>query len=288
MPPTRKLQIIYACLVGIIFGAQYKIGPLYSAPETALILGNIFSYIVSFKEKTVLVLSDKREIAKGAYEFIFSTKRPIKFLPGQYLEWTLPNTGLDSRGNRRFFTIASSPTEKNIHLGVRFYPNPSKFKTKLLSLSKGDKLTVGQLSGDFVLPEDTSRKLVFIAGGIGITPFRSMIKFLLDNNQRRDVVFIVINKTPEEIPYKDLLNEAEKKVGIKIVHVLTELKTMSKDLQAEIGHLTDDMIRKHISDYNDRTFYISGSNAVVNSCKKILAEVGVKASKIVTDYFPGF
>jgi ferredoxin-NADP reductase len=288
LPPTGKLQMAYALLVGLIFGSQYHIGPITSSPETALVIGNVFSYLVSLKEKALLILLDKREIAKGAYEFVFSVRNKFHFNPGQYLEWTLPNVALDARGNRRYFTIASSPTEENIKLGVRFYDNPSKFKSKLISLEKGAKVSAGQLGGDFVLPADPSKKLVFIAGGIGITPFRSMLKYLLDKNEKRSIVMFCINKTEKEIPYIDILSEAQEKLGIKVVHVLSEEKSLPKNLTGESGHITADVIKKYASDYQERIFYISGSNAVVNAGKRLVTSLGVKFSSIVTDYFPGF
>jgi ferredoxin-NADP reductase len=288
LPPTRKLQIIYAGLVGVIFGSQYHIGPITSNPETALIIGNVFSYLFSLKERAVLVLEEKREIAKWAWEFVFKAGSKLNFIPGQFLEWTLPNVPLDSRGNRRYFTIASSPTEDKILLGVRFYPNPSKFKAKLLSLEKGSKLTAGQLSGDFILPKNPNQKLVLIAGGIGVTPYRSFLKYLIDKNEKRSIILFCINKTVEEIPYRDFLSEAGEKLNIKIVHILSEEQELPPEISGETGHISSGIIKKYVNDIEQRVFYISGSNAVVNACKELLDQIGVRGKSVMTDYFPGF
>jgi ferredoxin-NADP reductase len=287
LPPTRKLQIIYAALVGFLFGSQFSLGPITSSPETALVAGNIFSFAFSLKKKLILELSEKREIAKGAYEFVFDIKNKFSFAPGQFLEWTLAGFNPDFRGNRRYFTIASSPTENKVKLGVRFYDRPSKFKEKLLSLEKGSKVTAGNLAGDFTLPEDSDKKLVFIAGGIGITPFVSMLKFLIDKNQKRRIILFDINKTPEEIPYKNFLSEAQKKLGVNVIHILTEVKELPSGLRGETGHINSEIIRKYVPGIKENIFYVSGSNSVVNAVKQILSRLGVTHTNIVTDYFPG-
>src|SRR5690606_21264831 len=118
-----------------------------------------------------LTLKEKRKLGPNMREFVFTPNRPPSFKPGQYMEWTVPPIGADSRGNRRTFTIASSPTEPDVRLGVRFYERPSTFKRTLSQLVPGQTIMAGHIAGDFVLPADASQKLVFIASGIGITPF---------------------------------------------------------------------------------------------------------------------
>jgi len=115
---------------------------------------------------------------------------------------------VDSRGNRRYFTIASSPTEKELRLGVKFYPNGSSFKKALASMNEADTIIASQLSGDFIMPSNKKKKLVFIAGGIGITPFRSMIKYLIDTKQKRDIVLIYSNRTKTDVIYKNIFDSA--------------------------------------------------------------------------------
>src|SRR5690606_33578640 len=156
-------------------------------------------YIVSPKYKLLLTLKEKVQLAPSIYEFIFSKNIAFTFTPGQYLEWTLPEKSADGRGNRRYFTIASSPTEEDVRLGVKMAAErSSKFKTTLVDMKEGDSLVAGQLSGDFVLPKDKNKKLVFIAGGIGVTPFRSMIQYLLTNREKRDIVLFYACSNAEE------------------------------------------------------------------------------------------
>ena len=117
-PPTKKLQAIYGAIVGVLFAPQFHLGFFYTTPEIALVLGNIYAYFVSPKTKIVAPLLEKKQISSDIFDFIFSPGKQFAFAPGQYMEWTLQHAKTDSRGNRRYFTIASSPTEKNVLLGV--------------------------------------------------------------------------------------------------------------------------------------------------------------------------
>lgn len=287
-PPTRYLQILYGSLVGFLFAFQLPLGPILLSPELSLIVGNVFSYIVSSKQRVILRLERIEKLSSSIYNFIFSPSEKLFFEPGQYVEWTLPHVNTDSRGNRRFFTVASSPTEKNIILGVRIEEDSSSFKKALLGLSKKNKVTIGNLSGDFTLPSKKDEKLVFIAGGIGITPFRSIIKYLADNNEKRDIVLFHICSHVEDFVYDEVFKQSES-IGVKIIRVLTEKEQGSgKSFNGLFGHLTNGMIKNEVPDYKKRRFYISGSNTIVNASKEILKELNIDSSKIVTDYFSGY
>lgn len=184
-PPRRNLRIWYGIIVGFLVTPQIHFGPIFTTPEMALVVGNIFSYLVSPKYKLILTLKEKIRQSHDVYDFIFTPDKPIKFTPGQYMEWTLEHPKTDDRGNRRYLSLASSPTEKDIRIGVKFADPPSSYKRNLFNFGPHQKIVASQLIGDFVMPEDPNRKLVFVAGGIGITPFRSMIKYLIDMNQKK-------------------------------------------------------------------------------------------------------
>lgn len=277
-PPTKKLQVLYGALVGFLFTLDIQIGPIYLTPEVALLLGNIFSYIVSPKEKLILNLKEKSQIAPGTYDFVFGLKKKLAYIPGQYMEWTLSHQNPDSRGNRRYFTLASSPSEGTLRIGIKFYPNSSSFKKILVALKDGDRIIAGQRSGEFTLPKDPSKKLCFIAGGIGITPYRSIIKYLLDTGQKRDIILLYSNKAASDIVYKDIFDQANKQLAVKIIYVLTD-----KD-----GYINEQMIRNKVPDYQDRIFYISGPHSMVDTFEKILKEMGIKKAQIKIDFFPGY
>lgn len=287
-PPTMKLQLVYGVLVGLFFGSQFHIGSLYSTPELALIIGNVFSYIVSPKVRLVLTLKQKDQLTADVYNFVFSKNDKFSFKPGQYLEWTLGHAKPDIRGNRRYFTIGSSPTEEDLILGTKFYPNPSTFKQKLLAMSPGDKMIASELRGEFTMPEDINKKLVFIAGGIGVTPFRSMAKYMIDTNETRDIYFFYSNKTLADTAYKDVFDFAEKDNGWKNIYVVNEQGNDVLLPNMKVGFITKEMIVEQVPDYKERIFMISGTHGMVTVFEKTLKDLGVPNNQIKTDFFPGF
>lgn len=274
-PPTQKLRILYGGFIGVL--------SVFTTLELALVIGNIFSYMVSPKEKLKLKLKEKVQVASNVYNFVFKLDRKLAFQPGQYMEWTLPavapdGQGADRRGNRRYFTIASAPTEPDLVIGTKFYLEPSTFKRQLLAMKLGDSIIAASRGGDFVLPKDKNKKLVFMAGGIGITPFRSMIKYLLDRQEKRDIILLYSNKTPTEVAYTDIFDAAQNELGIKTFYTMTDQE----------GFIDEHVIRREVPDYKERQFFLSGPHAMVEAFEKTLRNMGLTRSQIKKDYFPGF
>jgi ferredoxin-NADP reductase len=286
-PPTKNLRRVYAAIVGLLFIPQVHIGSIYSTPELALVVGNVFSYLVSPKLKVMLKLNRKARLASGIVDFAFKPSQKLAFVPGQYMEFTLDHPRPDSRGNRRYFTLASSPTEKLIHLGIRFYEQGSTFKQTMYHMDGRTKLLAGQIAGDFTLPSDPTQKLVFIAGGIGITPFRSMLKYLLDVQQRRDIVLFYVNKTADEIIYTDVLNAAQAALGVKTYYTLTDTMAVPRSWTGFVGRLHEQMLQQAVPDYRERTYYVSGPPEMVRACEQMLKSLHIKHEQIKKDFFPG-
>jgi ferredoxin-NADP reductase len=287
-PPARAPRIVYGAMVGVLFAPSLHFGKMYFTPELALLMGNVFSYLMSPKVRYLLELKAKTQLAPGIYEFRFTADRRLRFRPGQYLEWTLRHSRPDSRGNRRYFTIASSAGEREVRIGVKFYPDPSSFKASLLAMKPGDQIVASQLAGEFVLPTDKRAKLVFMAGGIGITPFRSMIRDLLDHNEKRQIAVLYSNKTAPEIVYADMLGEASERLGIRTLYTLTDADHVPPDWQGHTGRIDAKMIAKAVPDYRERTFYLSGPRSLVVGFEDVLRNIGIPKNRIKTDFFPGF
>lgn len=285
-PSTRGMRIIYAALIGLFFPLIIHIGSIYSTPELALLIGNLFSFVISPKGRHLMKLKEKNRLSNDVYEFCFESDGAVRFSPGQYMEWTLNHRRPDSRGNRRFFTIASSPNEKEIKLGVKFYPNASSFKQALFAVNPGDAILAAQPAGDFTLSGNKREKLAFIAGGIGITPFRSMITHLLDRNEERDVILFYSAKTPGDLAYKSVFDEAEERIGLKAVYTVNDAGGLA-GWNGKTGFLSADTVRKEAPDYLERMFYISGPRSLVDVFKQTLLAMGVSPKKIKIDYFPG-
>ena len=288
MPPTYILQIIYGIILGFFYVPDVHLFGIYSTPELTLLIGNLFSYIVSPKIKLLLKLKEKIQLSVDTFDFIFPLKKKLSFVPGQYMEWTLPHKKSDNRGNRRYFTLASSPTEDNIRLGIKFYNPPSTYKRTLLNISEKDIIVGSQISGDFTLPKNPAAKLVFMAGGIGITPFRSMIKYLIDKNEKRDIILIYSNRYQSEIVYKEIFDEAKNKLNIKTIYTLTDPNHIPVGWTEEIGRVNSLIIQKNIFDFMERIYYLSGPPSMVKGFETVLRQIGIKSENIKTDFFPGF
>ena len=286
-PSGKRHQVAYGVIVGVLASFPFHVGPVFGSPELALILGNVYSYIFSLKSKLKLTLHEKKEIGRDIYEFIFHTNHRFSYEAGQYLQWVLPHKTQDSRGTRRYFTIASSPKEEFVRLGVKFNSPSSSFKKKLKSMKKGDSLYAGPLDGDFVLSE-SAKKVTFIAGGIGITPFVGMLRFLMEEPDSPEITFFNCNSRERDVSYLDLLKTAEAELGMNLIHVLSRDEGPYSLKNVEKGRLTSKMVKRHLADLQDQVFYISGPISMVNAYKKMLKDLGVKKKNILTDYFPGF
>ncbi|RWM11920.1 MAG: hypothetical protein E5X80_23350 [Mesorhizobium sp.] len=283
-PTTRWPRIAFAGMVGFLFAPNIHIGSFYFTPELALLAGNLFAYAVGPKGRFVLTLERIEQTAVDSYDFIFRSQRKLAFQAGQYLEWTLGLDRSDNRGNRRYFTVASSPTEQSVRLGVKFYPRSSAFKQALGTMKLGGTIHASQLAGDFTLPSDPSIKIAFLAGGIGITPFRSMLRYLIDRKEARPIVVLYGTESQEDIAYREVLGEARRELGIRTFHAVAKGAGRGQ----YPGYIDARLVRLTMPDYFERTFYISGPQAMVKALRQKLLAMGVRRSRIKVDYFPGF
>lgn len=285
-PAMKRDQIIFAALVGALFASLLQIGFIFLTPELALVLGNLFAFCVSSKDVVRLTFKSMTCETEQICDFVFTSDKKISFKAGQYLEWTLPLQKTDSRGNRRYFTIASAPSDEEIRLGVRVdRAHSSAFKQQLLAMKPGDQLVASHLAGEFILPKDPAQKMVWIAGGIGITPFRSMIRELVATKQTRDVVLFCCINTENDCAYKAEFDELCGKAGVRESCVIAK---PSPTWQGKSGFITKEIIEKEIPDYATRLFYFSGPPMMVQNYVKLVKSMGVSGKQIKVDYFPGF
>lgn len=285
-PSSKREQLIFAVIVGAAFALLGSVFTVVSFPlEAALLIANIYAAMIRKTGRLNLKLREKKHLNDNIYAFIFTKPSGFNFTPGQFLEWSLPHPSADSRGVRRYFTISASPTEPDLMLTTKFNDKSSTFKKTLQKLETGAEIQADALEGDFVLPENKSKKLVFIAGGIGITPFRSMIKYLVDRQEKRDIVLLHSNKTRQDIVFADLFKQAEP-LGVRTVQVLTEEKPAN--WPGRTGFIDEALIKKEVADWQDRVFYVSGPEPMVEAFEKLLAKMGLKDSQIKRDFFPGY
>ncbi len=284
-PQAKVWRVVYGALVGALAAPNVAIGGYYFTPEVALLAGNLLTLLVSPQGRVVLTLARIEQAAAGVYDYVFQPDRELRFAAGQYLEWTLPLPDGDSRGNRRYFTIASAPAEEHLRLGVKIVPNGSAFKRGLSRLQPGDRIVASQLAGNFTLPRDKRKKLAFIAGGIGVTPFRSMLEELLDAQASRPITMLYGNNRIDEIVYADVLKRARQELGIQTWYAVRDATGATPDMH--IGFIDAAMIRERIPDFKERTFYVSGPQAMVSATRQALLKLGVPRRRIKLDFFPG-
>ncbi|HEU0115318.1 MAG TPA: RnfABCDGE type electron transport complex subunit D [Thermomicrobiales bacterium] len=287
-PPTRLRQLAYGLLAGALCVPQLHVGGFYFTPELALVVANAGALPLRSWHKRRLRLAQAIPVGPGLIDFLYAPSRPLAYQPGQYMEWTLEHDRPDSRGQRRYFTLASSPTERSLRIGVKFAEHGSTFKRALAAHAwRGESIVAAQIAGDFTLPRDPRRKLAFIAGGIGITPFRSMVKYLTDRHEKRDVVLLYANRRCEEILYRDVFTAAQRAFRFRPVYLLSDPSSAPPAWAGAVGRIDAALIARQIPDYRERLFYVSGSPALVQSAQRALRDLGVKPDRIKTDYFSG-
>lgn len=288
-PTTKGKQVAYGALVGALLPPQVHVLQFYTSPELALIIGNLYTYLVSSRVKLFLTLKTKVKVAANTADFIFYPEKPFAYQPGQYMEFTLPHPHSDSRGDRRYFTLASSPTEPELRLGVKFYQRGSSYKEAMLDMDRRTPFVADHVSGDFILPQDPSRKLAFIAGGIGVTPFRSMTKYLIDTHDQRSVILLYAARTGADIAYAEVFKTAKDRIGMKAIYMLTdEQASLSTPGVYRGTMITPEIVQREIPDYLNRLFYVSGTHTMVADTRHMLRTMGVQRKHIKTDFFPGY
>jgi ferredoxin-NADP reductase len=232
-------------------------------------------------------LKEKREIAKGTLLATFDLLgEDVEFKPGQYFFVTLPDVGhQDERGLRRHITVVTSPNERGV-LGFATRMRDSAFKRSLREVPPGTEVEVEPPKGDFVLPEETSRPLVFIAGGIGITVFRSMLRYIREEGLPHRVTLIYSNRDRESTAFLDELRELEQEnPNFRLVLTMTQ----DPSWDGESRKIDAQFFRDHLEDdLNEYTFLVAGPPGMVEAMQEALAETGVKEENVVAQRYSGY
>jgi ferredoxin-NADP reductase len=211
--------------------------------------------------------------ASDSFSFIFEKPENFSFTPGQFLIYEIPNPKHDERGEERYFTISSAPFENEIRLTTRFSQKTSTFKYDLTKLKNGDVISVKGPEGEFKFDKSFENHLM-IAGGIGITPYRSVLLDLQRNNQEPNIVLYYANKNIE-IVFQDELEELINP-NFLIEYFIAENK------------LTPEKIYEDFKIINNCAIYLSGPEPMVEEFLNKLKALGVPEKNIKTDYFPGY
>lgn len=232
-----------------------------------------------------LTLLERKEIARGTVEFRFKKPDGFQFNPGQYGGFTLIHTkDLEPSNMTRRFSLASAPLDEYLSFTTRMQNSP--YKKALNELAIGESIKFAGPIGNFVLPDEDVEHAVFIAGGIGITPFYSMLKHAENTRSAQTYTLFYGNQSIQDAAYIDelhALSEHHKNINFIPVFVSND-----SDKNYETGYVSYQLIKKYISDLKTPIFYICGSPAMVNALHETLKELEISDERIKMEDFPGY
>jgi ferredoxin-NADP reductase len=232
-------------------------------------------------------VKEKREVAKGTLMVTFDLQgEEVDFRPGQYFHVTLLDPPYeDERGPRRHITVVTSPNDRGT-LGLATRLRDSAFKKGLQELEVGDEVDVEPPKGKFMLPEDTSRPFVFVAGGIGITVFWSMLQYIEEKSLPHQVTLIYSNRTQEETAFfEELRGYEQRNPNFRLVLTMTD----DPDWDGESRRIDAQFFRDHLGDDLDEyTFMVAGPPDMVEAMKEALAAAGVAEDNVLAQNFSGY
>jgi ferredoxin-NADP reductase len=232
-------------------------------------------------------IKQKQEVAKGTLLVTFDLLGgEVDFRPGQYFFVTLPNVGDDDdKGLRRHITVVTSPNEKGV-LGFATRMRDSAFKRTLRELPVGSDVEVEPPKGEFALPEDPSRPLVFVAGGIGITVFRSMLRYIHEERLPYRVTLIYSNRDRESTAFLDELRELERELpDFRLILTMTQ----DPGWEGETRKVDAQFVKDYLGESLDRySFLVAGPPAMAEGVQKALEEAGVQEESITAERYSGY
>jgi len=233
-------------------------------------------------------LNERRDVAEGTMAFFLEKPPGFQFKAGQYMNFTLidpPET--DAEGNTRSFSIASAPFEADLAVATRM--RDTAFKRVFRTLSLKSEVRISGPFGSFTLQTDASRPAVFLVGGIGITPFRSMILQAAKDNLAHKLYLFYSNRRPEDAAFLDELQNVEKQnPNYKFIGTMTDLPKSKRPWRGETGYITHQLLRKWIRDLNAPIYYTAGPPGMVAAMRQMLTTSGIGHDDIRTEEFTGY
>ena len=233
-------------------------------------------------------LLNKEEVAESTMAFRFEKPESMTYVAGQYLHWDIvdpPET--DDQGTMRAFTLASAPYESTIMATTRI--RDSAYKRDLMAMEIGDEVELDEPQGELVLHDDAERAAVFVTGGIGITPVRSMVLQSLHDNSGHPLHIFFSNKTPQDAAFLDeLASVAGSSDRVTFVPTMTAVEDTDTQWSGERGHIDAEMLDRYVPDLDAATYYVSGPADMIESMQDMLRSAGVKDQDIRSEEFPGY
>jgi ferredoxin-NADP reductase len=234
------------------------------------------------------ILKRRDSLCDGTTALYFEKPGGFNFKPGQFANFTLDSVNTtDAGGITRTLSIASAPHEKDLMVAMRM--RDTGFKRIASALPIGAPFLMEGPYGNLILHKDVARPAVFLAGGIGITPFRSMIRHATEvGSAHRIFLFYSIRRFEEAAFLKELREIQELNPRFKFIPTITHPDGMRHDWRGELGHITEPMLMSWIPDFQDPIFYIAGPPGMVAGMRQMLEVAGVPDDNIRAEEFAGY
>ncbi len=230
-------------------------------------------------------VAEKREVAKGTLLVLFAVEDYPDYRPGAYFWVELPERGdNDEKGLRRHISLVTSPTDRGV-VGLATRLRDTAFKRTLAGLEVGDEVQVEEPKGSFLLPEDTGVEYVFVAGGIGITVFRSMLRYIADEGLPYRVTLVYSNRDRESTAFLDELDELERRIeGLRVVLTMTD----EPGWEGETRRLDAEVLSDIVGGLEDRMFLVAGPPPMAEGVADSIKSEGVPEERVLADKYSGY
>jgi ferredoxin-NADP reductase len=231
-------------------------------------------------------IKEKHEVAKGTLMVVFDLLgEEVDFTPGQYFWVELLDPPYDDeKGPRRHISVVTSPNERGV-LGLCTRLRDTAFKRSLAEMPVGADVDVEQPKGSFLLPEDTETPYVFIAGGIGITVFRCMLRYIAEERLPHRVTLVYSNRDRESTAFLDELTELEKQnSNLRVVLTMTD----DEGWQGEHRRVDAEFLRDHLGDLGSFKYMLAGPPGMVEAMVETLEQAGVPDDQVTPGSFSGY
>lgn len=233
-------------------------------------------------------LTERREIADGTFGFFFAKPEGFEYTAGQFARFTLidpPET--DAEGPARTFTLASAPYEDQLMFATRL--RDTAFKRIINAMPVGTEVVCKGPYGSLTLHEDAARPAVFLTGGIGITPFRSMAAQAAQAQSPHAIHLFYSNRRPEDAAFLDELAALETaNQNYRFIGTMTAMAQSHRAWAGATGYINKEMLAQHLADLRAPLYYIAGPRPLVSAMKTLLDEVGVTPEAIRAEEFAGY
>ena len=235
-----------------------------------------------------VALRGREEVAERTMAFHFEKPSGFTFKPGQTIDLTLidpPES--DAEGNTRTFSIACAPGDEDIMIATRM--RDTAFKRVLKSMALGSPVQLEGPMGSFTLHNNASKPGVFLAGGIGITPFRSMVRQAARDQSPHTLYLFYANNRPEDAPFlEELTRLPGSNPRIHIVPTMSEMARSTRPWKGATGFIDEQLLRASLSNLQGPIYYIAGPPAMVTAMRDMLTKTQVDEDDIRTEEFAGY